>query len=178
MIASSKTFTVFVPTNTALATLDPALVNDAPKLRLFVANHIANQIYQTASVTAPLRLKMLSDKYNNMLGRKLEDANITEADHYAKNGVFHIIDKLVPALPNAWEFLETSPLAPGKQREYLLSLYRNVFDTTNAVQIGVDPTTGQPVYQPGTDSVRTNLFWRNVHDLRDESKQFTFCHAQ
>jgi uncharacterized surface protein with fasciclin (FAS1) repeats len=174
VIASSKTFTVFAPTNAALAALDPAVINDASKLRLFVANHIANQIYKTTAVTVPLRLKMLSDKYNNLLGKKLEDANITEADHYGKNGVFHIIDKIVPALPNAWEFLESSPLAPGKQKEYLLSLYRNVFDTTNAVQIGVDPITGKPIYQPGTDSVKTNLFWRNVYDLRDESKQYTF----
>ena len=174
VIASSKTFTVFAPTNTALASLDPAVVNDAPKLRLFVANHIANQTYQTTAATTQLRLKMLSDKYNNMLGNKLEDANITEADHYAKNGVFHIIDKMVPALPNAWEFLETNPLAPTKQKNYLLSIFRNVFDTTNAVQIGIDPNTGKPVYQPGTDSVRTNLYWRNVYDLRDESKQYTF----
>jgi len=174
VIASSKTFTVFAPTNAALATLDPAVVNDGPKLRLFVANHIANQTWQTTAASTPLRLKMLSDKYNNMLANKLEDAAITEADHYAKNGVFHVIDKMVPALPNAWEFLETNPEAPSKQKDYLLSLFRNVFDTTNAVQIGVDPTTGKPIYQPGTDSVKTNLFWRNVYDLRDEKKQYTF----
>ncbi|AXY75951.1 fasciclin domain-containing protein [Paraflavitalea soli] len=173
VIASSKTFTVFAPTNAALATLDPAIANDGPKLRLFVANHIANQTWQTNAAITPLRLKMLSDKYNNMLGNKLEDATIAEADHYAKNGVFHIIDKLVPALPNTWEFIESNPEAPSKQKDYLLSLFRNVFDTTNAVQIGVDPATGKPIYQPGTDSVKTNLFWRNVYDLRDEKKQYT-----
>jgi uncharacterized surface protein with fasciclin (FAS1) repeats len=174
VIASSKTYTVFAPTNTALAPLDPAIVNDAAKLYSFVANHIANHVYQTTAAGSQLRLKMLSDKYNNMLGKKLEDANITEADRYAKNGVLHVIDKMVPALPNAWEFLETSPLAPDKQKQYLLALFRNVFDTSNAVQIGVDPNTGNPIYQPGTDSVRTNTFWRNVYDLRDESKQYTF----
>lgn len=173
-IASSKTFTVFAPTNAALSTLDPALVNDAAKLRLFVANHIANLVYKTTAATTQLRLKMLNSKYNNMLGKKLEDANIAVADQYAKNGVLHIIDKMVPALPNTWEFIETDAQMPSKQKDYLLSLFRNVFDTTNAVQIGVDPNTGQPIYQPGTDSVRTNLFWRNVYDLHDESKQYTF----
>ena len=174
VIASSKTYTVFAPTNTALATLDPAVVADSAKLSMFVGNHITNQAYQTTSAPGQLRLRMLNGKYNNMQGKMLEDANISGADKYAKNGFLHIIDKLVPALPNAWEFLETSALAPAKHKNYLLSQFRNVFDRTKAIQIGVDPNTGEPIYQPGTDSVRTNLFWRNVYDLRDESQQYTF----
>ncbi|HEY1022047.1 MAG TPA: hypothetical protein VGE06_07025, partial [Flavisolibacter sp.] len=35
------------------------------------------------------------------------------------------------------------------------------------------PSTGEPVYQPGTDSIQTNLFWRNVYDLRNEEGEFT-----
>jgi uncharacterized surface protein with fasciclin (FAS1) repeats len=174
LIASSKTFTVFAPTNQALAGLDPAIVADSVKLSQFVLNHIATQSYYTTAVTTLVRLPMLSGKYNNMLGKKVEDANITDADKYAKNGVLQVIDKMVPALPNTWELLETNPLVPAKQKAYLLSLFLNVFDATNAVQIGVDPTTGKPIYKPGTDSVRTNQFWRNVYDLRTESKQYTF----
>lgn len=173
-LASSKTYTVYAPTNSALASLDPAIVGDSAKLRLFVGNHITNQLYQTTSAINELRLLMLSGKYNNMRGSRLEDAIIKVGDQYAKNGFLHIIDKMVPALPNAWQFLETSPLAPVKQKTFLLSQFGNVFDSTNAERIGVDPNTGKPIYKPGTDSVRTNLFWRNVHDLRDESKQFTF----
>jgi hypothetical protein len=172
IISASKTFTVFAPTNAALATLDPALENDAPRLRLFVANHIATQSYYTTGTAT--RLQMLSEKYNNLSGKKLEDANITTADRYAKNGVLQVIDKMVPSLPNAWEFLESDPQAPLKQKNYLLSVFRNVFDLTNAIQTGIDPATGKPIYKPGTDSIRTNLFWRNVYDLRDESKQYTF----
>lgn len=174
VIASSKTFTVFAPTNTALAGLDPAIVNDTAKLRLFVTNHIANQRYFTTAASAQVRLPMISNKYHNLLGKKLGEANIATADQIARNGILHIIDKMMPALPNAWEFLETSPLAPSNQKNYLLSVFRNVFDATNAVQIGVDPDNGSPIYQPGTDSVRTNLFWHQVADLRDEKKQFTF----
>lgn len=174
IISSSKTYTVFAPTNAALATLDPAVVADDAKLRMFVGNHIANQLYQTTSASGVLRLQMLSGKYNNLQGNKVEDANITAADRYAKNGFLHVVDKMVPALPNAWEFVETSPLMPAKQKAFLLSLFQNVFDPTNAEQIGVDPTTGKPVYKPGTDSIRTNLFWKEVYDLRDESKQYTF----
>lgn len=173
-IASSKTYTVFAPTNAALAALDPAIENDAPKLRLFVANHIANQLFPTSAATSQLRIRMLSDKYNNMLGSSIEEAQITDGNHYAKNGILHIVNKNVPALESAWEFLENNTLAPSKQKAYLLSLYLNVFDTSNAVVIGVDPNTGKPLYQAGTDSVRSNSFWRSVYDLHDESKQYTF----
>lgn len=145
-LSSSQTFTVFAPTNAALASLDPAIANDADKLRLFVGNHIANQL-QPANVTSAVRLQMMSGKYNNLVNQKLEDAAIVTADQYAKNGLLHIIDKAAPALSNAWEFLQSNTLMPAKQKAFLLSQ---------------------------TDSTGANAFLRNVHDLRDEKKQFTF----
>ena len=174
VIASSKTFTVFAPTNAALASLDAAIVNDSAKLSQFVGNHIATQSYFTSAASTQIRIAMLNGKYNNLLGKKFDDANITDPDHAAKNGVLHVIDQMVPALPNCWETLENNPAIPAKQKAYMLSLFQNVYDLTNAVQIGVDPITGAPIYQPGTDSVRTNIFWKSVHDLRNESKEYTF----
>ncbi|MEO7310739.1 MAG: fasciclin domain-containing protein [Chitinophagaceae bacterium] len=174
VIAGSKTFTVFAPTNAALATLDAATINDSAKLAMFVGNHIATQSYYTAAAATPLRIQMLNGKYNNLLGKKLEDANITIADKVAKNGVLQVIDKMIPPLSSTWEAFENNTLIPAKQRAYLQSLYRNVFDATNAIQTGVDPLTGKPIYKPGTDSVRSNLYWTGVQDLRNESKQFTF----
>lgn len=173
VIASSKTFTVFAPGNDALAALDPAIVNDPEKLKLFVGNHIAGQSWFTAAADTMLNIEMLNGKYHRMLGKAVSDAVITTADRYAKNGVVQVIDRMLPALDNTWEAIENNTALPAKQRAYMLSLFRNVFDVTNAEQIGVNPTTGEPIYKPGTDSIRTNLFWRNVHDLRDESKRFT-----
>src|SRR5688572_12793704 len=49
IISSSKTYTVFAPTNAALATIDPSIVSDDAKLKLFVGNHITNQLQQTIS---------------------------------------------------------------------------------------------------------------------------------
>jgi uncharacterized surface protein with fasciclin (FAS1) repeats len=40
LLSSSKTFTVWAPSNDALSTLDPAIANDASKLRSFLLNHI------------------------------------------------------------------------------------------------------------------------------------------
>ena len=173
VVSSSQTFTVWAPTNAALATLDPAIVADTAKLRLFVGNHVATQMYSTGMTVTLTRIAMLNGKFNNMMGTKFEDANITEANRYTKNGILHILDKAVPALATTWQTLETGTGIPAKERAYLLSLFQNVFDVTNAVQTGVNPLTGQPIYQPGTDSIRTNIFWRNVYDLRNESKQYT-----
>jgi len=173
VIASSRTFTVYAPTNAALANLDPAIVDDSARLRAFVGNHIATQTYATNTLTSEKRVPMLSGKYQNLFNKTIDDATIVQADKFASNGVLQVIDKMLPALKNTWETLETDNTIPSAQKTYMLSLFRKVFDLTNAVQIGVNPSTGDPIYQPGTDSIVTNLFWRNVYDLRNEQNQYT-----
>lgn len=173
VISSSKNYTVFAPVNSVLATLDAAIVSNPDKLKKFIGNHIAGQLYYTKSISTTTRIMMLNGKYNNMTAAKIEEAAITAADKYASNGVLQVIDKMLHALDNCWEFLSNNAAAPVKQKTFMLSLFRNVFDTSHAVVVGINPTTGEPVYQPGTDSVYTNLFWNKVHDIRDEKKQFT-----
>ena len=173
VLSSSKNHTVYAPVNSALATLDPAIVNNAAKLKLFVGNHIAGQLYRIAEVPVLKRIVMLSNKYNNLKGTQIGDAVIKNADKYASNGLLQVVDKFLPALDNTWEVLSTNADIPLKQKTFMLSLFRNVFDTSNAIVIGVHPTTGEPIYQAGTDSVYTNLFWNRVHDLKNEQKQYT-----
>jgi len=153
--------------------LDPAIVNDAAKLKLFVGNHIAGQLYRTADVPVLTRIGMLNNKYNNLKGTQIGDAVIKSADKYAENGLLQVVDKFLPALDNCWEVLFTNADIPLKQKTFMFSLFRNVFDLTNAVVTGIDPNTGTPIYQAGTDSIYTNLFWNKVHDLKTESKQYT-----
>lgn len=173
-LASSKSYTVFAPTNSQMSGIDPAILTDAARLKKLISNHIAGEQLRTTAVTTSKRVQMLSGKYNNMLGTVIENANITRANGYAANGILQVIDNILPALDNCWEFMINNNLAPVKQKNFVLSLFRNVFDPTNAVIIGINPTTGDPIYQPGTDSVFTNLFWNRVYDLRDEKKQFTY----
>jgi hypothetical protein len=90
------------------------------------------------------------------------------------NGVLHGVETALPALDNVWETLTNDASLPVKERAYLQTLYKNIYDVSNAIQTGVNPLTGAPVYQAGTDSIRSNLFWRNVYDLRDEASEFTF----
>ncbi len=146
VIASSQTFTVFAPTNAALSALDPAIAADDAKLKMFVGNHITNQL-QSSTTSGQVRLQMMNGKYNNLQSGKFDEASITLADQYAKNGYLHIINKMVPVLSNAWSFLQSDPLMPSKQKNFLLSL---------------------------VDSTGSNTFLRNVLDLRIEQKQYTF----
>lgn len=174
VISSSKNYTVFAPVNSSLATLDPTIINDPIKLKLFVGNHIATQLYRTSDVNASTRIGMINGKFSNMLKTKLEDANIKSADNYASNGLLQVVDQYVPALENCWEFINNNANATQKQKAFMLSLFKNVFDLSKAVVVGIKPNTGEPIYQAGTDSIFTNLFWNKVHDLKQEQKQFTF----
>lgn len=173
VVASSKTFTVYAPTNAALAGLDASILNDSARLSSFVGNHIATQTYFTTGIIGQQRVLMLNGKYQNLLNKTIDEATIVQADKFASNGVLQVIDKMLPVLSNGWETLKNNTDIPDAQKTYMMSLFQNVFDPTNAVQIGVNPATGTPIYQPGTDSIQTNVFWHKVYDLRDESKQFT-----
>ncbi len=177
VISSSRTYTVFAPGNAELATLDAAVKNDPVKLKLFIGNHIATQVYSTKEVTSSTRILMVNGKYLSMKGTGIGSSVITGKDQYAANGLLQLVDKMLPALDNCWEFVSGSQ-APANQKAFMLSLFRNVFDPTNAVVIGINPVTGDPIYQAGTDSVFTNLFWNKVYDLRDEKKQFTLFMMQ
>ena len=173
VLSSSKSYTVYAPINSALATLDPAIVNNATRLKLFVGNHIAQQLYRTADVPVLTRIGMLNNKYNNIKSNQIGDATIKTADKYASNGLLQVIDKSLSAIDNCWEVLSANADIPAKQKTFMFSLFRNVFDTSNAIVTGINPTTGEPIYQPGSDSVFTNLFWNRVHDLKNEKKQYT-----
>lgn len=172
-LASSKTYTVWAPTNEALQTIDPAIVADTARLRRFVSNHIANQTYFTRNAATPVRVPMLNGKSVTFTAGKFDEATIVEADKYVANGVLHVIDKVAPVYPSAWELLD-STRTQFQQNAFVQSLTRKVFDPTNAVVDSISAITGLPVYRPGTDSVPRNVFNTDVYDLRREDKQYTY----
>jgi hypothetical protein len=172
-LASSKTYTVWAPTNDALQTLDPAIVADSAKLRAFIGNHIALESYFKSNTTQIIRVAMLNGKRVAFSGSKFDDATITEADKYVGNGVLHVIDKTAPVYLNAWE-LQDNTKTTYLQSAYILSLTKKVFDPTNAIIDSISSQTGLPVYHPGTDSVLRNAFNTDVYDLQNESKQYTY----
>ncbi len=174
LLKSSKTFTVWAPTNTSLVTLDPGIRGDINKLRSFVLNHISFQLYFTRDAQTTLRVGMLNGKYNNFLGNKFEDATITNADRYVRNGVLHIIDKHLLVLPNVWEYINSTTATYTQNNFIATGLNFSSFDPSIAVVDSISSTTGLPVYHPGTGIVIKNTFNERVFDTRREDKQYTY----
>lgn len=173
VLSSSLDFTVFAPVNGSFVNLDQTILSDTAKLAKFLRGHIALQSYYIKDMAVAQRIKLLNGKYATIFNSSIDDASIVGADRYAQNGVVQVIGKSLPYLQNIWETVIADASLPAKQRAYLLSLNKNYYDISNAVQIGVNATTGLPIYQPGTDSVASNIFLRSVYDLKDETKQYT-----
>jgi len=171
ILSSSKTYTVWAPSDQALQSLDPAISSDTAKLKQFVGNHIANQSY-LAGASASQRIQMLNGKYNIMAANKFDSASITIVNQYANNGVFHVIDKFIPRYDNCWELIKNTSAAP-LMKSYLLSLNYTGFDSTKATQIGVNPTNGQPLWDSTNGKIASNVFWNKVQNINDESNQYT-----
>src|SRR5476651_1235543 len=90
VIISSKTFTVWAPTNAAILAAqatDPTVISDAAKLKLFIGNHISLQSYTSSAPTPSLRVKMLNGKSATFTKTTFEEANIVIKDEYASNGI-------------------------------------------------------------------------------------------
>lgn len=173
LLGSSKTFTVWAPSNAALATLDPAIVSDPVKLKNFVLNHVSNQSYFTKDVAVSIRIPMVNGKYNNFFKAKMEDANITAADKYVSNGVLHVIDKSLLVLPNVWEYINSTK-ALYLQNNFIAGLNFLQFDPSLAIIDSISVLTALPVYRPGTGFVSKNQFNVRVSDLQREDKQYTY----
>ncbi|MEI6949731.1 fasciclin domain-containing protein [Paraflavisolibacter sp. H34] len=170
IIRSSKTFTVWAPSDSALQSLDAALLHDSAKLAQFVGNHISFQSYTT---TAPAgRIQMLNGKYHAFAGSSFDAAQVLTANKYAANGVFHVINKALPRVDNIWELIGKTSDAPAL-KAYLQSLDRPVFDSSIATQISVDPLTGSPVYDTASGMSIRNSFLDDVMNVADESKEYT-----
>lgn len=173
LLGSSKTYTIWAPSDNALANLDPAIINDNAQLRTFILNHISNQSYFTKDAQTMIRVGMLNGKYNNFQGNKFEDANITSADKFVKNGVLHVIDKSISVLPNIWDYINSTKTV-YTQNAFIAGLNFEDFDPASAIIDSISSTTGLPIYHPGTGIVIKNRFNSRVYDTKAESRQYTY----
>lgn len=173
LLQSSKTFTVWAPTNTALQTIDPAVAADKVKLRAFLLNHISNQLYFTKDVAVPESIAMVGGKYNSFSATKFDLATLVTPDKYFRNGVLHSINALVPPLQNIWEFIKSSG-SQYAQNAFIASLDFNGFNPETATVDSISVLTGLPVYRPGTGVVLRNRFLERTSDLRREDQQYTY----
>jgi uncharacterized surface protein with fasciclin (FAS1) repeats len=169
-LESSKSFTVWAPTNNAMQEIDPAGLENSADLANFVNNHIAFTAYSYYSPDKYFIVKTYSGKnivIDNQNGR-VGDANLLEPyDRVASNGLLHVIDAPLVPKPNVWEIIESTDQAP-KHVGYLKSLTGMVFDPNVGTVIGVDPVTGEPVYDTLSGMVWSNRLVEEIRDLKHE----------
>lgn len=166
VLSESKTYTVFAPTNEAIAQVDPAILTNPEKLVFFVQNHIALTSYSSVRSEATVKIKMLSDKYLDFTGSaQIGDATIVTADKYASNGVFHIVNKALAPKQNIWQYINDVS-ATSTMSKYLLSLKE--FSIYKSDAIAKANTT------PGAfaDSL-SNSYLKNVYNINNEKNSYT-----
>ncbi|MBV4355985.1 fasciclin domain-containing protein [Pinibacter aurantiacus] len=173
VLSSSKNYTVFAPVNEALAALPAAVTNDTAKLKAVLQNMIASQQFFTSNATDSIRVAMLNGKRVFFYNKKFDDANITQADIFVRNGVLHIIDKAISPLPNVWDYVVSSKDVYA-QNAYIASLNFLLQDPSKAELDSINPITGDSVYKPNTGMVVVNTFKTKVSDIANEDSLFTY----
>ena len=166
ILAASKTYTVFVPTNDAMAQIGSALLNNPDALKEFVGNHIALTAYSSIRSEEETQIKMFSSKYLIFKGSTMiDDATIVTANHYAANGVLHIINKALTPKLNIWQYIN-SKAGTSAMSDYLLSL--------KEFSIYASDITAKENAVPGylSDSL-SNSYLKNVYNLNNEKNGYT-----
>ncbi|WP_455587767.1 fasciclin domain-containing protein [Bacteroides sp.] len=106
LLVASQTFTVWAPTNEALAVVDE---DDAEQVRLLVSNHIARFNHSTSEPDSKV-IRMINGKvhyYSHENGLTFGGSGIVSKDQLAKNGILHTIDKQIVYAHNIYEYITT-----------------------------------------------------------------------
>lgn len=169
LLSGSKTYTVWAPNNDAMNQVDPSLLSDLSKKRLFVRNHIALTAFSSVTEQDTVTVQMLSDKYLEFRnGSMLEDAPVVTADQYASNGLFHIVSKALEPRQNIWQYVN-SMAGSNAMSSYLLSL--NGFDIYRNDSIA--KASEPEIHELYADSLK-NSYLNNVYNLNNEKNKYTF----
>lgn len=164
-LSESKTYTVFAPTNEALAQVDPSILDTPEEVAFFVQNHIALTAFSSVR-NGDVKIKMLSEKYLVFKGSTIiDDATIINADKYASNGVFHIVNKALSPKQNIWQYIN-GQAATSEMGKFLLSLKeKSIYESDDVAKAIAVPG----IY---ADSL-TNSFLKNVYNLNNEKNTYT-----
>jgi uncharacterized surface protein with fasciclin (FAS1) repeats len=174
-LQATKIYTVWAPNNSAMTKVGSGITGDPQKLKDFIANHIIADNRQVTGSSIVKTIKMASGKNlvednskQTIDGVKL----LIPLDIQATNGVLHVVG--APLLPrkSVWEMIVENQTAK-KHSDFLKKLGRTVFDPSVAIQTGVHPVTGRPVYDTLSGLVWKNAFIDHVADLLNEDSVYT-----
>ncbi len=166
ILSESKTYTVFAPTNEAIAQVDGSILTNPEALSLFVSNHIALTAFSSVRNEDKVKIKMLSGKYLEFNGTTMiGDATIVAADKYAANGLFHVVNKALAPKLNIWQYIKGQQSSSAMSK-YLLSLDElNIYKADSIAKLN-------PIPGRYADSL-TNCYLRNVYNLNNEANSYT-----
>jgi uncharacterized surface protein with fasciclin (FAS1) repeats len=173
-LESSKMYTLWIPDNDAMASVDQTILNDSAKLSLFVSNHFAALEYTIQGEKKETSVKAYNGKllvFNNA-DSTIDGYKIKKGDIIARNGIVHIVNHVLNPRLNIWEYIENQATV-NEHVNYLKSLSGKVFVANPLYQTGFDPITGKPVYDMAKCMVWHNTFLDNVADLRVEDSVYT-----
>jgi len=169
VLASSKNFTVFVPSNAAMSQVPVSIINDPVALKQFVGNHIALTSYSSVRDTDETQIETQSKKFLVFKGSAtIDDATIIKADMLASNGIYHVIDKPLTPKLNIWQFV-ASQSATSMMSADLLALKDFSIYKEDILKKLLSEASG-PGYL--SDSL-TNSFLTNVYNLNNEKNSYT-----
>lgn len=169
LLASSQTFTVFAPTNEALADVD---LEDVDAVKRIVLNHIARFNNSTASGDGHT-VKMYNGKRFAFDGDTFGSVGLERTDIIANNGILHVLSEQIPYSYNFREYIDVHE-STSKMSAFLKLYDRREMDLGASRPIGVD-ANGATVY----DSVMYDYNpvlqhgWYGIGDIADEDSLFT-----
>jgi hypothetical protein len=123
-LSGNQSFTVWAPTNEALAGMD---MSDEGKLKDIVLTHIARFKYvagQTEVITFTLNRKQIRFAYNSG-SYTMNGSELATANQLADNGILHTMKEQIPFVKNIWEYLNEPEM--DSIRNYFNAFHLKIF---------------------------------------------------
>lgn len=146
ILAYDQTFTVFAPTNDALAEFGAT----EGAMTEVVKNHVARYLYGSSNLvdTTYLRVKMLNGKYQELTreGSEICFAGIPLPSNplIATNGIIYALNKKAQYYGNLWEILANGTGRYDSLYHYIAA-FNDTTTTKSAVEVG-ENNRGQKLY--------------------------------
>lgn len=138
ILRQSQNYTVFAPTNEALAGVD---LSNLAAITALVRNHISRI---SASVGTDMKVSMLNSKYISLNQNIFGGKEIVTKNQICRNGLLQVVDGYIPVLDNIYEAIEHRPDF-SLMRDFILGYEKHTFDPAASVKIGMN-ADGLPVY--------------------------------